>query len=265
MIDVAHVLRRDADDSEKGLSLIELIVAMMVFSIIIVLVGTLYVTSQKVVQSSSVTSKDAGVASNVMNELTNVLRYGTVLPDPSNAQNTVAAFVSATPSSLVLYTYADSTGGTDSTATPKPVMVGFFLGADGTVTEKRWKFGATTPTAATVTSVAPNSTIKLGGPIIAPTTASPLAGVCQDPNATDAPVAPAATAGPNDVPPLFTYCDSNSPIAFASGAIPSASLQDISSVSVNISMNTGSSTGSRGIVLAGTIDMLNLGGKSGGS
>jgi Tfp pilus assembly protein PilW len=154
-------LRRVRDDA-SGLSLIEVLVSSALSLVILAMVATMYIQVTKITTAANQTHNSNGVAANVANQLSAVLRVATTL-----AKNNVAtpdpAIVSGTRSAVTVYSLSNT-----SATNPAPVRVSFTLASDGTVTEDRcagvasgayWTFGSCSTT----------STRVIGEGILAPT------------------------------------------------------------------------------------------------
>jgi type II secretory pathway pseudopilin PulG len=117
--------------SDDGISLVEMLVAMMLSGILLALVGTLFVNVARATSESNRTREAATVAGNIANELSKTIRFavqnrvdGSVALDP--------AVVDAGESALTLLSLADA-----DTADTAPAMVRFTL--DGTqLVQQRW-------------------------------------------------------------------------------------------------------------------------------
>lgn len=158
---VSRRLRRLRDDS-SGLSLVELLVSLGLSVMIMVMVASMFIQVTRITTASNQTHNSNGVAANVANELSAVLRVATTL-----AKNNVAtpdpAIVTGTRSSVTMYSLSNT-----SATNPAPVRVTFTLSAAGRVTEDRcvgvasgayWTFGSCSSTSSRI----------LGDGILAPT------------------------------------------------------------------------------------------------
>lgn len=128
--------RRIADHRMKndaGMSLVELLVAMGVLSIVMVIVTNLFVTVVATTQAANTARSAVGQAGNAMDEIARVVRMGTSnavsgssTPDP--------AVVSGTGTALTVLSYVDTTA-----SAPLPTKVAFTVDA-GVLTEARTVF-----------------------------------------------------------------------------------------------------------------------------
>lgn len=220
-----HATLRRLRTEQSGLSMAELLVAAVLTSIMLIMVASFFVQTAKLTTAANQTRNSNGVASNVSNSITAVVRVATTLakasseiPDP--------AIVAGTRSSLTIYSYSN-TSATD----PAPVRVTFTLDSAGTVTETRctgnvsggfWSFNTCSAT----------STRTLGTGVIAPT-------------------------GTTDQ--LFTYRDgSGNPMLIGTGSLTAAQRADVSSIIVTVNAQaTGSNTAP--VLLRNTVVLRNLG------
>jgi Tfp pilus assembly protein PilW len=148
---IARRMRRVRDDS-SGLSLIEVLVSSALSLVILAMIATMYIQVTKITTASNQTHNSNGVAANVANQLSAVLRVATTL-----AKNNVAtpdpAIVAGTRSSVTLYSLSNT-----SATNPAPVRVTYTL-VNGVVTEDRcagvasgayWTFGSCSSTSSRV-------------------------------------------------------------------------------------------------------------------
>lgn len=113
--------RRDDDRRDGGFSLVELIVAMAVLSVVMIIVTNLFVTVLTTTKQANTARSAVGEASNAMTELTGVLRMGS--PNAVAGSPTASpAIVSGTASSVTVTSYI----ATSATA-PMPTQVSFSL------------------------------------------------------------------------------------------------------------------------------------------
>ena len=154
-------LRRIRDD-ESGLSLVELLVSLGLSLLMLVMVANMFIQVTRITTASNQTHNSNGVAANVSNELSAVLRVATTLAK-SNVATPDPAIVAGTRSSVTIYSLSNT-----SATNPAPVRVTFTLDSAGRVTEDRcagvasgayWTFGSCSST----------STRILGDGILAPT------------------------------------------------------------------------------------------------
>jgi hypothetical protein len=209
------------DAGERGITLVELLIASMVTVVLLALTTNLFLIGTKTTTAAQYQNKDTGTASNVINEISVAVRFGT---DLANSTPTATpAIVSAGKEWLILYTFlhADETN-------PDPVMVEFLVDASSrNVSERIWTasmsadgfylFPAVTDrgTSAPTVASAPSSSRVLGGPV-APT--------------------------PSGGDPLFSYVGSGGAVPWANGAEASSdptALAVISTVNLDVRVATG--------------------------
>lgn len=118
------------DDS--GITMMELLVAMFLFGVLAVLLVTATTTFTRTFTKDRVATDNTSIASTGMNELTRIIRSGTLL---ERSGDDVPPFATAKAEELTVYAYVD----TNST-TPQPVKVQFKVDPTSRdLTETRWK------------------------------------------------------------------------------------------------------------------------------
>jgi prepilin-type N-terminal cleavage/methylation domain-containing protein len=177
------VLRRTRKD-ESGFSLAELLVAIMVLGFLLAMSAGILAWVGNSVRITQGTAAGAGTASDVMDEISTVVRSGTNQP----VVNQLVAnppFIQATSESVTMYAYVDSYTSPGAT-TVRPQIVQFSLNSQRQLIEKRWVPTSTSGTYFTfptfnttvvpaTTSTAPSSTKNFGGPLLTtPTGSNPL-------------------------------------------------------------------------------------------
>ncbi|MEZ5189582.1 MAG: hypothetical protein R2717_00955 [Schumannella sp.] len=224
MSGIRTALRRLRED-QSGLSLSELLIATMLTSIMLVMVGSFFIQTTKLTTSAAEYRESTGTAANMANAITSVLGVATTL-SKAGSEIPDAAIVAGTRSSLTVYSYANTTA-----SDPAPVKVTFTLDATGKLTETRctgsksagfWTFGTCSAT----------STRTLGEGLLAPT-------------------------GTSDQ--LFTYRN-GSGVAYAigTGSLTASQREGVSSVIVTVRVQPdGSST--EPVVIQNTVVLRNLG------
>jgi prepilin-type N-terminal cleavage/methylation domain-containing protein len=144
--------------SDSGLSLVEMLVAMMLSGILLAMVGTLFVTVAKATSTSNLTREAGSVAGNVANAMSKTIRFAA----QNAVQNQLAldpAVVAGTPTALTLYSLADA-----ATVNPAPWMVRYrVVGAN--LVEERWT-ASDTGGFWTFSGGTPATTRPLGGTIV---------------------------------------------------------------------------------------------------
>ncbi|MCW4385332.1 type II secretion system GspH family protein [Salinibacterium sp. SYSU T00001] len=117
---------------EAGFSLPELIVAMFLFSIVSTLAVTLVVTVSQAFMRERAATDSTNVAAVGMNEVTRIIRAGTLVPQASG--NDLPVFAEAKKESVTLHAYIDT-----SSSTPRPLRVRFAIDpATRDLVETRW-------------------------------------------------------------------------------------------------------------------------------
>ncbi|MFS0867147.1 type II secretion system protein J [Microbacterium sp. 179-B 1A2 NHS] len=126
----AHVRRRTAED---GVTLIELVVAMAVFSILLTLVVTMFASTARSVSDQQGAVDNSRMASTSMNEVTRIIRAGTEIPVHGTSIND-PVFTYAGAEKLVVHSFIDAGTSVD----PPPVKVEFSRNGANELVEKRW-------------------------------------------------------------------------------------------------------------------------------
>lgn len=125
-----------ATEGERGVSLVELLVAIMLLGIVLTMVSGLYISGMRTVSMTGDVNVNTKTASNGMNEVARVIRAGTANPVEGQALSD-PAFVEAKPESVILYAYVnlDSSG-------EQPVMIRLYVNAQRQLVEQRWASNA---------------------------------------------------------------------------------------------------------------------------
>lgn len=118
---------------DDGLSLLELVVAMGISSILIALVVSMFVSGSRAVYDQEASTLNARLASTSMNEVTRILRAGTEIPVRGSSVN-LAVFKDARAESLVMYSFIDA----ETSSDPAPLKVQFARNAANELVETRW-------------------------------------------------------------------------------------------------------------------------------
>ncbi len=108
-----HRLRRLRERPDSGTSIVEIAVSMMVFSILLIACGTLYITSIRSVGSTNarlVETQDAKIAISAMSRSLRTAILPSQLYDTSSS--TEAAFILATPNLIQFYANIDNPNNT---------------------------------------------------------------------------------------------------------------------------------------------------------
>lgn len=127
------MMRPRSSRSDAGLTLLELLVAMGVSSILIALVATVFVTTSRVFTDQEGATDSARMASTAMNEVTRVVRAGTELPESGKTANT-PVFAYAGAEKIEMAAFIDA----ESSKDPAPVKVSFGRNSANELVETRW-------------------------------------------------------------------------------------------------------------------------------
>jgi len=160
--------RRGARERETGLTLIELLVAMGISSILIALIVTMFVSTSRSFSDQEGSLDNSRMASTAMNEVTRILRAGTEIPESGVAANQ-PVFEYAGAEKIIMRSFIDA----ESASDPAPLRVQFARNGANELVETRWtayhvnvtywKFNTTSTYARTIARS-----------LLAPTTATPL-------------------------------------------------------------------------------------------
>jgi len=118
---------------DDGLSLLELVVAMGISSILIALVVSMFVSGSRAVYDQEASTLNARLASTSMNEVTRIVRAGTEIPVRGSSTN-LAVFSYAGAETIVMYSFIDAETASD----PAPLKVQFARNAANELVETRW-------------------------------------------------------------------------------------------------------------------------------
>jgi type II secretory pathway pseudopilin PulG len=216
--------RLRAVDNEEGVTLVELIVAMIITGFVLTLTASFFITTTKVTTSSVQTGNSSAVASNAIYEISNVVHQASTIPVSGGSP--LLAVNTASTNKLVIYSYVDVSTGTN----PTPTRVTFdATGANlvetrcvATASGAFWVFS----------SCASTLTRTIGGNIVAP------------------------TGTQNN---FFSYLNSTGgTIAMVSGSVPPASLGSIASIQVSPNIQAAGSQ-TPAVYLTSNVGMPNLG------
>ena len=127
------MMRPRSSRSDAGLTLLELLVAMGVSSILIALVATVFVTTSRVFTDQEGATDSARMASTAMNEVTRVVRAGTELPASDKTAN-IPVFAYAGAEKIEMAAFIDA----ESSKDPAPVKVSFGRNSANELVETRW-------------------------------------------------------------------------------------------------------------------------------
>jgi prepilin-type N-terminal cleavage/methylation domain-containing protein len=127
--------RASGGSGERGVTLAEMLVTMMVLSLLMVMVVSLVTSVTRTFtreRSATDSTRNASVA---MKEITRVIRSGTEIR--VNNQPNAPVFLSATSESVVLRSFLDTSSGA-----PKPIVARFEITTARDLVEKRWNANA---------------------------------------------------------------------------------------------------------------------------
>lgn len=127
---IRAVVRRLHGD-ERGITLVELIVAIGLLGIFITIITSLYMSSMKAMSIGRDVHGNSAQASNAVNEITRVIRAGTDNPVQNQSLNN-PAFEVAMADKLRIYAYINLNGSSEL-----PVMIELSV-SNGNLIEKRW-------------------------------------------------------------------------------------------------------------------------------
>ncbi|WP_158253916.1 type II secretion system protein J [Cryobacterium sp. N22] len=116
---------------EQGLSLVELLVAMLLLAIVATMISGLYLSTMRTVSQTRIVSANSREASNGMNEVSRVIRAATENP-VSGAANQ-PALESALPESVTLYAYINLVSSAEL-----PVKIRLSLDTSRRLIETQW-------------------------------------------------------------------------------------------------------------------------------
>lgn len=117
---------------ERGLTLPELLITIMLLSVLMTIVITVFVQFNRTFTDSRMANENTAAASIAMNEVTRVVRSGTENPVVGSAVNQ-PVFAEARPRKVVLQSYLDT-----SASDPRPVKVSFEVTPSRDLVEVRW-------------------------------------------------------------------------------------------------------------------------------
>lgn len=113
---LARLVKDDA-----GLSMSELLVAAILTSLLLIMVGTMFIQTTKLVSAAGQTRTSNGTASTMSNGITSVLRTATTIPK-SGSEIPTPAIVSGTRNSLSILAYSET-----DPSNPTPTKVTFSI------------------------------------------------------------------------------------------------------------------------------------------
>lgn len=215
-------------EPDRGISLAELLVAVMLTVISGLIVLSLFLSSTTAIAIGGAAHSDTGTASNLMNSMSRVIRSG-VLNQDAGVSN--PPLIVAKPTSLQMYSLVDM-----AAAGPmRPVKVELTVNAAGELVEKRWQASLAADGSWTFPASAPlilNRTLP--GKILA-----------------------SGAGNPSD---LFSYVKADGSVLVApAGGLSAAQLAEIVAVKVSVAVRASTNTGKNPAVISAQVGMPNLG------
>ena len=148
--------------NDDGMTITELLVAMLILSIVTAMVVTFFATVTRTFTTDSLASSNTNIAADSMNSLTRIIRAATEI-ELSGETAVAPVFQSASQTGMTLYTFYDN--GTVAADQVERVTLALNT-TTNSVTEVRvrgsqsgtkWSFSATQPTQVLATNVAPRA------------------------------------------------------------------------------------------------------------
>jgi len=223
-------LRRE----ERGLSLAELLVTIMIFAIVLAVVSGTFVTMTRATSFANATDTNARSASTAMNEMTRLLH--SAMNNPQQNASDAPAFTTAKAESMTFTTAVDLSGSApiaNNGPDPRPELVTLGLDSSRRLVE----------------------TIVPGQPVVAGSSYYRFTST-----AAARTLAPAVSATPAGQSALFTYYDASNAalIPDATGALSAAQMKGIVSVGVTLRLSNNGSTADNGVTLSNRVGLPNL-------
>ena len=229
--------QRSQKNGDDGFSLLELIVAMAILGVAMALIAGLFISFTNNFTQTRSLNDSTNVAAVGMNEMTKVIRAGTIIDVSSGVDKPI--FVKAEKEEVILHSYM-----ADSSADPKPILVRLSVTTARKLTEERWnatKVGEQWTFPALVATPAPShiSTAAATKRVIA--------------SSLIAPTAAQVTAGEKY---LFTYLDINGAVIAA--PVAADKLGNIASVSVTMLVQADITSRAKPVKLQSRVGLPNL-------
>lgn len=214
--------------SEDGISLTELIVAMMIFGIASMIVVGFFVSTTKTMALAQTLSVNTKQASNAMNESARFIRAGTENPLPNSDTND-PAFVEARDETLTMYAYVNL-----QSSEQTPIMVQLYLDGRRQLVEKQW---AAIPVAGGYWSFPSTSTTPASTRVLA------------------------TFVAPRTSPErwLFTYVTEDGTVLPANTSMTPDQRRSIAAVTVSLSLQKEGAPDAHRVTLRNTVGIPNLG------
>lgn len=207
---------------DRGVTLPELIVTMMLLSMLLAMIMTIFVAFTRSFADDRLAANNTASATVAMDELTRVIRAGTK-NEVAGSATLAPVFSDAGADKVTLQAYIDT-----NATLPRPTRVEFSLTPENTIVEKRW-----------------NAIVGTGGYFS-------FGGA---PNSQRV-IARNISAGST---PVFTFLDkASTEIELVGGKVPGARLGAIAAVQISITVQGDQSGGSQSATLQNSVGIPNL-------
>ncbi|MFT3798737.1 type II secretion system protein J [Microbacterium sp.] len=212
---------------QQGMTLIELVVAMGLMSLLMALVATMFVGTMRSFGDQRGSVTNSRMASTAMNEVTRIIRAGTEIPVYGSVDNT-PVFLYAGAEQIIMHSFIDAGVSTD----PPPLKVQFARNANNELVETRWEAYHVHTTYWAFQTTTDYSRV-VARSLLAPSTTKPL----------------------------FQYYDKddNALVPAAGESLTTAQIRNIASVTVTMQVQSDGSGRVAPIVLQNQVGLPNLG------
>ncbi|MDR6971507.1 type II secretion system protein [Leifsonia shinshuensis] len=219
------MITRRHPKADDGFTIAEMLVAMAILGLLLAMVAGFFSLTTKAFTQNQQIGGNAKSASNVMNEISRILRAATENPVSGQALND-PAFVSATPESVTVYAYVNL-----ASSLEQPVKVQFSLDAKRNVVETKYAAYSISP-GYWGFQTSPSSVRTLGGTVVTQTGSNPS---------------------------LFTYLGvDGTAIAIPAGGYTTNNLRSIAAVRVTLTVSGTAAGNSSNVTLQNTVGLPNL-------
>lgn len=224
------IARRDERESERGMTLIEMLVAMSLLAIATTLIATMVITVSRTFVREESQQDSSRTAALGMQHISRIVRGGTEVPQSSTWQQ-LPVFDAARPNSLTIHTYLDS-----ATTASGPARITLAVNAAGELVQTRvaaraagtgWTYvGQPSTSRVIVRDVAPPGT-RVAGAVI---------------------------------PSMFTYLKTDgTPFSLSStGQLTEQQRREVLAVRISLVIQTGAGAGAEPAQLVSTVALPNL-------
>lgn len=230
MIAVRRALRAIRSD-DRGISLPELIVTIMIFGIVLTVVGSMFATMTKATTYANATDSNVRSASNGMNEMTRMFRSARTNPVINADDAPAFSYAGKEQATFVTAVNLDPATTDDTT----PLQVTFAVDAKRNLVETQ------------LTGVHPNASstywlFNSSSPVTKRTLTSPVG------------------VAPSGGDPLFRYFDASGAelVPPATGSLTGDDLASVSSVAITLRQSNSKSTIDNSVTLVNTVALENL-------